>query len=84
MASPVDNKNPSKDSLENYFSSSRDGIDIMNIKHDIESGFASIISANGEGRKTRPSLGLFIRVKIRRGLTNKSRTIRMNCQFVHK
>ena len=53
---PVDTTNPSKDSLENYFSSSRDGMDIMNIKHDIGSGFASIISANGEGRKTRLSL----------------------------
>ena len=50
------NNNTSEDTLENYFSSSRRGGDIANIKYIKGSGNALITFANAEGRKTRLSL----------------------------
>ena len=50
------NNKTSKDTLENYFSSSRRGGDIANIEYIKGSGNASITFANAEGRITKLSL----------------------------
>ena len=50
------NKDTSKDTLDNYFSSSRRGGDITNIEYIQGSGNALITFANAEGRKTRLSV----------------------------
>jgi hypothetical protein len=50
------NNNTSKDTLENYFSSSKRGGDIAKIEYIKGSGNASITFADAEGRKTRLSL----------------------------
>jgi hypothetical protein len=44
------NTNTSRDTLDNYFSSSKRGGDITNIEYNKGSGNASITFANAEGR----------------------------------
>ena len=52
------NTNTSKDTLENYFSSSRRGGDIANVEYIRGSGNASITFANVEGKNTMLSLSV--------------------------
>jgi hypothetical protein len=52
------NTNTSKDTLENYFSSSRRGGDIANVEYIRGSGNASITFADAEGKNTKLSLSV--------------------------